>query len=172
MAEFTHLDEKGNARMVDVGDKEVTQRTATAQGRIHVAAETLKAIRQGGLAKGDVFSVARLAGIMGAKKTPELIPLCHPLPLSSVAVELCEAEDIENAITITATCKVTARTGVEMEALTAVAVAALTVYDMCKAADKSMRIADIRLIYKSGGRSGTYAASDDGTGTGAGEGGG
>ena len=154
MAEFTHLDEKGNARMVDVGDKEMTQRTATAQGRIHVAAETLKAIRQGGLAKGDVFSVARLAGIMGAKKTPELIPLCHPLALSSVAVELCEADDFENAIAITATCKVTARTGVEMEALTAVSVAALTLYDMCKSVDRGMRIQDIRLVRKLGGKSG------------------
>jgi len=170
MAEFTHLDEKGNARMVDVGDKEVTQRTATARGRILVAAETLKAIREGGVAKGDVFSVARLAGIMAAKKTPDLIPLCHPLPLSSVAVELAEAQDMENAINITATCKVTARTGVEMEALTAVAVAALTVYDMCKAADKSMRITDIRLVHKAGGRSGTYSASDDGAGTDAGGG--
>ncbi len=172
MAEFTHLDEKGNARMVDVGDKEVTERTATAAGRIFVSAATLAAIREGGVAKGDVFSVSRLAGIMGAKKTPELIPLCHPLPLSSVAVELAEAEDGEDAINITATCKVTARTGVEMEALTAVAVAALTVYDMWKAADKSMRISDIRLIHKAGGRSGTYSAPDDGAGTGAGDGGG
>jgi cyclic pyranopterin phosphate synthase len=163
MAEFTHLDEKGNARMVDVGDKEVTQRTATATGRIHVSVATLKAIHEGGVAKGDVFSVARLAGIMAAKKTPELIPLCHPLPLSSVAVELAEADDLENAINITATCKVTAKTGVEMEALTAVAVAALTVYDMCKAVDKSMRITDIHLLHKAGGRSGTYSASDDGT---------
>jgi cyclic pyranopterin phosphate synthase len=170
MAEFTHLDEKGNARMVDVGDKEVTVRTATAAGRIEVSAETLAAIREGGVAKGDVFSVARLAGIMGAKKTPDLIPLCHPLPLSSVAVELAEAEDGANAITITATCKVTARTGVEMEALTAVAVAALTVYDMCKAADKSMRIDDIRLVHKAGGRSGTYSASDEGGRGGTGDG--
>lgn len=160
MAKFTHLDEKGNARMVDVGDKEVTERTATARGRIMVSPETLAAIGAGGVAKGDVFSVSRLAGIMGAKRTPELIPLCHPLPLSSVAVELSESGDGDNAIDITATCKVTARTGVEMEALTAVAVAALTVYDMCKAADKSMRITDIRLMHKAGGRSGTYKAPD------------
>jgi len=157
MARFTHIDAKGNARMVDVGAKKVTARTATAKARIHVSAATLKAIREGGVKKGDVLSVARLAGIMGAKKTPDLIPLCHPLPLSSVKVELAAA-DGTSAIDITATCKVTARTGVEMEALTAVAVAALTVYDMCKAADKAMRITDIRLVHKAGGRSGTYKA--------------
>jgi cyclic pyranopterin phosphate synthase len=156
MARFTHIDAKGNARMVDVGAKKVTARTATAKGRILVSQATLKAIRAGGIKKGDVLSVARLAGIMGAKKTPDLIPLCHPLPLSSVKVELAVAADGSNAIDITATCKVTARTGVEMEALTAVAVAALTVYDMCKAADKAMRITDIRLVHKAGGRSGTY----------------
>jgi cyclic pyranopterin phosphate synthase len=158
MARFTHIDSKGNARMVDVGAKKVTARTATAKGRILVSKATLKAIREGGVKKGDVLSVARLAGIMGAKKTPDLIPLCHPLPLSSVKVELAAAADGSSAIDITATCKVTARTGVEMEALTAVAVAALTVYDMCKAADKSMRITDIRLVHKAGGRSGTYKA--------------
>ena len=160
MVEFTHLDEKGQARMVDVGAKEVTERSATAQGRIYVSAETLTAIHEGGVAKGDVFSVSRLAGIMGAKRTPDLIPLCHPLPLSSVAVELCEATDGTSAVDITATCKVTGRTGVEMEALTAVSVAALTVYDMCKAADRGMRIGDIRLVHKSGGRSGTYDAPE------------
>jgi cyclic pyranopterin phosphate synthase len=160
MARFTHLDAKGNARMVDVGDKKVTARTATAKGRIHVARATLKAILSGGVKKGDVFSVSRLAGIMGAKKTPDLIPLCHPLPLSSVKVELEAAKDGTAAIDITATCKVTAKTGVEMEALTAVSVAALTVYDMCKAADKSMRITDIRLVHKAGGRSGTYKAKE------------
>jgi cyclic pyranopterin phosphate synthase len=164
MVEFTHLDEKGNARMVDVGHKDVTERIATAEGRIFVSPETLTAIREGGVAKGDVFSVSRLAGIMGAKRTPDLIPLCHPLPLSSVSVELFEATDGQSAIDITATCKVTARTGVEMEALTAVSVAALTVYDMCKAADKSMRISDIHLTHKAGGRSGTYSASDAGPG--------
>jgi cyclic pyranopterin phosphate synthase len=158
MARFTHIDSKGHARMVDVGAKKVTARTATAKGRILVSKATLKAIREGGVKKGDVLSVARLAGIMGAKKTPDLIPLCHPLPLSSVKVELAAAADGSSAIDITATCKVTARTGVEMEALTAVAVAALTVYDMCKAADKSMRITDIRLVHKAGGRSGTYKA--------------
>ena len=160
MARFTHLDAKGNARMVDVGAKKVTARTATARGRIHVSAATLKAINEGGVKKGDVLSVARLAGIMGAKKTPDLIPLCHPLALNSVKVELNAAADGTNAIDITATCKVTAKTGVEMEALTAVSVAALTVYDMCKAADKSMRITDIRLMHKAGGRSGVYKAKD------------
>jgi cyclic pyranopterin phosphate synthase len=160
MARFTHIDARGNARMVDVGAKKVTARTATAKGRIVVSKATLKAIREGGVAKGDVLSVARLAGIMGAKKTPDLIPLCHPLPLNSVKVELAAAADGASAIDITATCKVTAKTGVEMEALTAVAVAALTVYDMCKAADKAMRITDIRLVHKAGGRSGTYKAKE------------
>lgn len=158
MARFTHLDSKGNARMVDVGAKKITARTATATGRIEVSKATLKAIQTGGIEKGDVFSVARLAGIMGAKKTPDLIPLCHPLALNSVKVELKAAKDGSAAIDITATCKVTAKTGVEMEALTAVSVAALTVYDMCKAADKSMRITDIRLTHKAGGRSGTFKA--------------
>ena len=140
--------------------KDVTERTASAGGRIIVSPETLASIREGGIAKGDVFSVSRLAGIMAAKRTPDLIPLCHPLPLSSVAVELSESAGGDSAIEITATCKVTARTGVEMEALTAVAVAALTVYDMCKSADKSMCITDIRLTHKAGGRSGTYTAAD------------
>jgi cyclic pyranopterin phosphate synthase len=157
MAKLTHLDEKGNARMVDIGGKDVTERTATARGRVLVSPKTLRLIRAGGVAKGDVFSVARLAGIMGAKRTPDLIPL----PLSSVDVDLAEASDGASAIDITATCKVTARTGVEMEALTAVAVAALTVYDMCKAADRAMRITDIRLIRKAGGRSGTYMAEGE-----------
>jgi cyclic pyranopterin phosphate synthase len=159
MTRFTHLDEQGNARMVDVGDKAVTERTATATGRILVAAETLAAIIEGGIKKGDVFSVARLAGIMGAKKTPDLIPLCHPLALTSVKVELAAAKDAD-AVDITATCKVTAKTGVEMEALTAVSIAALTVYDMCKAADKSMQITDIHLVHKAGGQSGTYQAEN------------
>lgn len=159
MTRFTHLDEQGNARMVDVGDKAVTERTATATGRILVTAETLAAIIEGGIKKGDVFSVARLAGIMGAKKTPDLIPLCHPLALTSVKVELAAAKDAD-AVDITATCKVTAKTGVEMEALTAVSIAALTVYDMCKAADKSMQITDIHLVHKAGGQSGIYQAED------------
>jgi len=155
---FSHLDEQGSARMVDVGDKPATQRTATARGRVHMAAATVAAIRDGGLEKGDVISVARLAGIMGAKRTAELIPLCHPLPLSNADVELRLVEDAD-AVEITATCRIAARTGVEMEALTAVSVAALTIYDMCKAVDKGMRIGDIRLVHKSGGNSGTYEAA-------------
>ncbi|TDI57983.1 MAG: cyclic pyranopterin monophosphate synthase MoaC [Alphaproteobacteria bacterium] len=157
MAELTHFDAKGKSRMVDVSDKEVTERVAVAAGSVVMAPDTMKLITEGGVKKGDVLSVARLAGIMGAKKTPDLIPLCHPLALNSVEVDLvCDPE--RNAVDITATCKVTGRTGVEMEALTAAAVAALTVYDMCKAVDRGMRITEIRLVHKSGGRSGTYDA--------------
>ncbi len=155
MAGFTHFDDQGNARMVDVGGKEVTERVATAQGSVLMQPATVALIRQGGIKKGDVLSVARLAGIMGAKRTPDLIPLCHPLSLSSVTVDL-SVDDARNAVDITATCKLSGKTGVEMEALTAVSVAALTVYDMCKAVDKAMRLTDIRLTHKSGGKSGTY----------------
>ncbi|MCH7539067.1 MAG: cyclic pyranopterin monophosphate synthase MoaC [Proteobacteria bacterium] len=155
MAEFSHFDAKGKARMVDVSDKEVTERVATAKGTVVMAPETLKRIMAGGVKKGDVLSVARLAGIMGAKRTAELIPLTHPLPLASVTVDL-KPEPKRNAIEITATCKTTARTGVEMEALTAVVVAALTVYDMAKAIDRGITLTDIRLTYKSGGKSGVY----------------
>ncbi len=158
MAELTHLDSKGRARMVDVSDKAATGRLAVARGRIVMSPETLAKIREGGIGKGDVLSVARLAGIMGAKRTSDLIPLCHPLPLSSVKVELSLDPDA-GAVDITATCKVVGPTGVEMEALTAVSLAALTIYDMCKALDRGMRIGDIRLIHKSGGKSGTYEAS-------------
>ncbi len=157
MSELTHFDAKGGAIMVDVSAKDETERTAVATGSITMAAATLQRILDGGVRKGDVLSVARLAGIMGAKRTPDLIPLCHPLALTSVAVELrCDAA--RSAVDITATCKLTGRTGVEMEALTAVAVAALTVYDMCKAIDRGMRIGDIRLLHKSGGKSGTFEA--------------
>lgn len=155
MSAFTHFDEKGDAAMVDVSAKPVTARTATAAGSVSMAPETLALIAGGGVAKGDVLSVARLAGIMGAKRTPDLIPLCHPLSLSSVKVELSIAPE-RNAVDITATCKLDGRTGVEMEALTAVAVAALTVYDMCKAADRGMRIENIRLLRKAGGKSGEW----------------
>lgn len=155
---FTHFDEHGQARMVDVSAKAETERAAVAKGRVIVQPETALLIHEGSVAKGDVLSVARLAGIMGAKRTPELIPLCHPLQLSSVKVDL-ELDQPNNAVEITATCKIAARTGVEMEALTAVSVAALTVYDMCKAVDKSMTIGDIRLVHKSGGKSGTYEAA-------------
>ena len=157
MAEFSHIDADGKAVMVDVSDKDETARAATAKGSVHVGAETLRMIVAGGVKKGDVISVARLAGIMGAKKTAELIPLCHPLALNAIDVELtCDAQ--RNAVDIVATCRVAGRTGVEMEALTAVTVAALTIYDMCKAVDRGMRIGDIRLTHKSGGRSGTYEA--------------
>ncbi len=159
MAEFSHIDEDGKAVMVDVSDKDVTERVATAKGSVIMQPETMQKIIDGAMKKGDVISVARLAGIMGAKKTPELIPLCHPLALNSIDVGLtCDAA--RNAVDITATCRVTGRTGVEMEALTAVAVAGLTIYDMCKAVDRSMRIGDIRLTAKSGGRSGDYSAED------------
>ena len=155
MNDFTHIDKDGNARMVDVGDKSVTQRTATAKGSVIMAPETLQKISARGFKKGDVLSIAQLAGIMGAKKTPDLIPLCHPLMLTSVKVELtCNAS--QNRVDIEATCKLSGKTGVEMEALTAVSVAALTVYDMCKAVDKAMHITDVRLVHKSGGQSGTF----------------
>jgi cyclic pyranopterin phosphate synthase len=157
MAELSHLDKEGKAAMVDVSAKAPSARVAVAKGSIVMMPETLALIQEGGVAKGDVLSVARLAGIMGAKRTPDLIPLCHPLALSSVKVELAPAPD-RAAIDITATCKVVAATGVEMDALTAVAVAALTVYDMCKAVDRSMTIGDIRLVHKSGGKSGTFEA--------------
>ncbi len=157
MAELTHFDDKGKSRMVDVSDKDETERVAVAAGSVVMAPETMKLITEGGVKKGDVLSVARLAGIIGAKKTPDIIPLCHPIALNSVEVDLvCDPE--RNAVDITATCKVTGRTGVEMEALAATAVAALTVYDMCKAVDRGMRITEIRLVHKSGGKSGTYDA--------------
>ena len=155
MAGFTHFDKEGKARMVDVSDKAETERTATAKGSVIMQPSTLALIKEGGVKKGDVLSVARLAGIMGAKKTPDLIPLCHPLALTSVQVDLT-LDEARNAVDITATCKLVGKTGVEMEALTAVSVAALTVYDMCKAVDKGMQIVDIRLTHKSGGKSGTY----------------
>lgn len=155
--DFTHIDEDGNARMVDVGAKSATHRTATAKGSVLMAAETLQKIQDRGFKKGDVLSVAQLAGIMGAKKTPDLIPLCHPLMLTSVKVELTPDPE-RNAVDIEATCKLSGQTGVEMEALTAVSVAALTVYDMCKSVDKAMRITDVRLVHKAGGKSGEYLA--------------
>lgn len=157
MAKFTHLDDEGNAVMVDVSDKQATQRTATAKGTVTMEPETMALIQAGGVKKGDVLSVAQLAGIMGAKRTPDLIPLCHPLELTSVTVDLV-CDPGRNAVDITATCKLKGQTGVEMEALTAVAVAALTVYDMCKAVDRGMKITDVRLVQKAGGKSGTFEA--------------
>ncbi|MER7608345.1 cyclic pyranopterin monophosphate synthase MoaC [Nocardioides sp. NPDC023903] len=150
---LTHVDETGAARMVDVSEKAVTARTATASGRVLVAPEVIELLRGEGVPKGDALAVARIAGIMGAKKTPDLIPLCHPLAVSGVKVELSVADD---AVEITATVKTTDRTGVEMEALTAVAVAGLTVVDMIKAVDKRAVITDIRVEKKTGGKSGTW----------------
>jgi len=157
MTDFTHIDAEGNARMVDVGEKALTERTATARGTVLMAAETLQKIQDRGFKKGDVLSIAQLAGIMGAKRTPDLIPLCHPLMLTSVKVSLTP-DPARNAVDIEATCKLTGQTGVEMEALTAVSVAALTVYDMCKAVDKAMHITDVRLVHKAGGKSGEFTA--------------
>jgi cyclic pyranopterin phosphate synthase len=157
MSGLTHFDGQGNAVMVDVGAKAVTERIAVAKGSIFLAPETMALILAGGVKKGDVLAVARLAGIMAAKQTPSLIPLCHPLALTSVSVDLAADPD-RGCIDITATCKLAGRTGVEMEALTAVSVAALTVYDMCKAVDRGMRIGDIRLVEKSGGKSGPFHA--------------
>ncbi len=155
MSRLTHLDAEGKAAMVDVSAKAETQRIAVAQASVRMRPETLKLIVEGGVAKGDVLAVARLAGIMAAKKTADLIPLCHPLGLEQVVVELA-CDEAHSAIDIKATCKLTGRTGVEMEALTAASVAALTIYDMCKAVDRGMRITDIRLTHKSGGKSGAW----------------
>ncbi|MCB1333060.1 MAG: cyclic pyranopterin monophosphate synthase MoaC [Roseivivax sp.] len=155
---LTHFDAKGDAHMVDVSDKAVTARVAVAEGFVTMARETYDIIAEGRAKKGDVIAVARLAGIMGAKKTPELIPLCHPLPITKAAVELTLDPDLPG-LRIEATVKTTGQTGVEMEALTAVSVAALTVYDMAKAVDKAMTIGGIRVILKDGGKSGRYEAS-------------
>jgi cyclic pyranopterin phosphate synthase len=154
-ARLTHLDAQGQAHMVDVADKAVTSRRAVAEGRVVMAAETLALIRAGDARKGDVLGTARLAGIMAAKRTHELIPLCHPLPITKVSVEL-EPDDSLPGVRITAEVRVTGQTGVEMEALTAVSVAALTIYDMVKAVDRAMRIEGVELVHKSGGKSGVY----------------
>ncbi len=155
MSKLTHLDSSGHASMVDVSGKEATKRTATAKGRIFMQPETLAMIMDGSAPKGDVMATARIAGIMAAKKTSELIPLCHPLMLSKVAVEL-NTNTADNTVDIEATVTLKGETGVEMEALTAVSVAALTLYDMLKAVDRGMRISDTRVTYKSGGKSGAY----------------
>lgn len=154
---LTHFDDQGAAHMVDVSEKDITARIAVAEGLIKMEPETLKMITDGTAKKGDVLGVARLAGIMGAKKTSDLIPLCHPLPLSKVAIEL-ETDANASCVRVVATCKTSGQTGVEMEALTAVSVACLTIYDMVKAVDKSMEISGIRLLLKDGGKSGTYLA--------------
>jgi cyclic pyranopterin phosphate synthase len=155
MAELTHFDEQGSARMVDVSGKDETEREAVAAGRVAMLPETLTLILDRRVAKGDVFAVARIAGIMAAKKTSELIPLCHPLSLSSVEIEF-EPDRAGSSVRIRSVVRTTGRTGVEMEALTAVAAAALTIYDMCKSADRSMVLGDIRLMKKTGGKSGTF----------------
>ncbi len=157
MAELNHFDAEGKARMVDVTAKEVTARRARARASVVMQAETLRLIMDGGHAKGDVLGIARLAGIMAAKRTAELIPLCHPLALDSVSVELT-CDPARDAVDVEASCAIHGRTGVEMEALTAVSVAALTVYDMCKAVDRGMTIGEIRVTHKSGGKSGTFQA--------------
>jgi len=154
---LTHFDQKGDAHMVDVSDKDVTARIAVAEGHIKMAKATYETIAEGRAKKGDVLSVARLAGIMGAKKTAELIPLCHPLPITKVAVELTLNPDLPG-VRVEGTVKTTGQTGVEMEALTAVSTACLTVYDMAKAVDKAMEIGGIRVMLKDGGKSGRYEA--------------
>ena len=157
MAELTHINDKGDATMVDVSAKDITHRPARAAGSIFMEPETLLLIEAGGIKKGNVLSVARIAGIMAAKKTHELVPLCHPLALTGINVDF-EFDQENSAVHIEAVCKLKGQTGVEMEALAAVSVAALTIYDMCKAADRGMRISDIRVIYKSGGKSGDFEA--------------
>jgi len=160
MAEFTHFNESGRARMVDIGGKAQTERTATAQARVYLQPETLEKIQRGKIAKGDVLSVAQVAGVMGAKKTPDLIPMCHPLLLTSVDISFKEEPQPDRegrcAITVTAIAKTSGQTGVEMEAMTAVSVAALTIYDMCKAVDRGISFSDVWLVSKSGGKSGMY----------------
>ena len=156
---LTHLDEQGAARMVDVGAKPDSERLAVAGGSVYMKPETLRLIREGALKKGDVLMVARLAGIMAAKKTSELIPLCHPLALTHIDVELA-LDESSSAVHITARARTVGKTGVEMEALTAVSVAALTVYDMAKAVDREMRLSDIHLLEKHGGQHGDYVARE------------
>lgn len=154
---LTHIDEQGAASMVDVGQKPETERVAVAGGSIYMQPETLALIREGSLKKGDVLTVAKIAGIMGAKRTSDLIPLCHPIALTRIEVDLALDED-KHAVVIQATARTVGRTGVEMEALTAVSITALTIYDMAKAVDREMRIGDIRLLEKRGGQRGDYVA--------------
>ncbi|WP_105430371.1 cyclic pyranopterin monophosphate synthase MoaC [Neorhizobium sp. T6_25] len=159
MTGLTHIGASGEAHMVDVGDKAETSRSATAEGYVRMLPETLATIREGNAKKGDVIGTARLAGIMAAKKTSDLIPLCHPLMLTKVVVDITEDEELPG-LRVTATAKLTGKTGVEMEALTAASVACLTIYDMAKAVDRAMEIGGIRLLEKTGGKSGTYRAED------------
>ncbi len=155
MSKLSHIDEQGKARMVDVTAKKVTVREAVAAGKVLMRPSTLGLIEGGGMPKGDVFAVARIAGVMAAKKTDDLIPLCHPLPLTGVDIQF-SSNLKKGEVTILATAKTVGKTGVEMEAMTAVSIAALTIYDMCKAADRSMVLTEIRLLSKKGGKSGTY----------------
>ena len=157
-ARLTHIDERGQARMVDVGGKEATRREAIAEAIVTMSRDTLRLVVEGQMKKGDVFGAARLAGIMAAKKTPELIPLCHPLPIDAVHLDFT-VDEVASSVVIHATVGTTARTGVEMEAMVAAAVAALTIYDMCKAAEKGITITRINLIRKSGGKSGLWQKS-------------
>ncbi|WP_379135626.1 cyclic pyranopterin monophosphate synthase MoaC [Paenibacillus sp. sgz500958] len=155
---LTHFNEEGRARMVDVSDKEITKRTATASSKVKMAPETLSAIKQGSIGKGDVLAVAQVAGIMAAKKTADWIPMCHPLPLTGIDIRF--SDNNEDELYIEATVKLTGKTGVEMEALTAVSASALTVYDMCKALQKDMIIGPTMLVSKSGGKNGDYAREE------------
>ena len=159
MADFSHFDESGHARMVDVGGKEITKRVAVAAGRVLVSEATFALIKTGGMKKGDVLGTAQIGGIMGAKRTPDIIPMCHPIMINGVDIDFILNEE-DHAVEITASVKCSGVTGVEMEALTAVSVAALTVYDMCKAVQKDMVIDGIHLISKSGGKSGDYRWED------------
>ncbi len=160
MEDFTHFNEQGRARMVDVGEKDVTRRTAVAAGRVLVNSRTFSLIRSGGMKKGDVLTVAQIAGVMGAKRTPDLIPMCHPILIDGIDLEL-QLDEARCSVEILATVSCAGRTGVEMEALTAVSTAALTVYDMCKAVQKDMVIADIRLLSKEGGIHGEFRRKDE-----------
>ncbi|MFN8632731.1 MAG: cyclic pyranopterin monophosphate synthase MoaC [Chloroflexota bacterium] len=161
MSDLTHLDESGRARMVDVSAKGDTVRIATARGRVLMRPETLALIKSGGVKKGDVLAIAQVAGVMGAKRTSDIIPLCHPLPITGVDLSF-ELDEERSAVEIEASARVVGKTGVEMEALTAVTTAALTVYDMCKAVDKEMVIDQIRLVHKVGGKSGEYVRAGEG----------
>ena len=154
-SEFTHFDEAGRARMVEVGKKKDTNRMAAAKGSVYMNSETLAKVKKGTMEKGDVLSVARIAGVMGAKRTSELIPMCHPLMITGMNINF-KLDEVNCKIDIEAQVNITGKTGVEMEALTAVSIAALTIYDMCKAVDKTMTINDIKLIEKHGGKSGSY----------------
>ena len=157
MQKLSHIDPHGRAAMVNITEKKETKRVAIAKGRIYMMPETLALIDAGGVKKGEVYSIARIAGIMAAKKTAELIPLCHPLPIQSVSIDLI-SNTSENCIDIQATASLYGRTGIEMEALTAVSISALVIFDRCKAVDKKMKVSDVRLIHKSGGKSGTFNA--------------